>query len=187
MRIETLGIAEVKLLHLRQFGDERGFLSETYNRRRLLEAGIDLVPAQQNHSFTPRAGTLRGLHFQVPPSAQGKLVRVPHGAAFDVAVDLRRRSPSYGRHVAAVLSRAAWNQLWIPPGFAHGYLTLEPDTEVVYEIDAYYDPNCERGLDWNDPDLGISWPQVAGGPLVADRDRRWPPLANLPDGFPEAG
>jgi dTDP-4-dehydrorhamnose 3,5-epimerase len=123
-------------------------------------------------------GTVRGLHFQVPPHAQAKLLRVVRGAVFDVAVDLRQGSPSYGRHVSAVISAAAWNQIFVPVGFAHGFCTLEPDTEVIYKVSDFYAPEAERGLLWSDPALAIDWPAGAGK-VLAERDRGWPPLRDL--------
>jgi dTDP-4-dehydrorhamnose 3,5-epimerase len=133
------------------------------------------------------AGTVRGLHFQVPPRAQDKLVRVTRGSVFDVAVDLRRGAPTYGRHVAVTLSAANWEQVFIPRGFAHGYCSLEPDTEVLYKVTDYYSPEHDRGLLWNDPALGVKWPVPAEAALVSERDRRHPTLAALPDYFPGEG
>lgn len=122
---------------------------------------------------------MRGLHFQKPPHAQGKLVRVARGAIFDVAVDIRRGSPTYGRHVTAVLSAENWAQLWVPAGFAHGFCTLEPDTEVLYKVTDYYTPECDCGLRWNDPELGIEWPVKRDEAIVSDKDRSHPALADL--------
>ena len=134
---------------------------------------------QDNHSLSAAKGTVRGLHFQAPPCAQHKLVRVTRGAAFDVAVDLRRASPTYGRHASVVLSAAAWNQVLVPIGFAHGFMALEPDTEVVYKVSDYYSPAHDRGLLWNDPALGIEWPVPESGAVLSDRDRRQPRLADV--------
>lgn len=183
MKITRLAIPEVCVFEPVRHGDERGFFSETYNSKLLAEAGLTDVFIQDNHAYSARPGTVRGLHFQIPPRAQVKLVRVVRGAIFDVALDLRRNSPSYGRHVSAVISAKAWNQILIPAGFAHGLCTLEPDTEVLYKVTDYYAPECDRGVLWNDPALGIEWPEIAAGGVVSDRDRRHPPLAELPACF----
>ena len=158
MRIKELSISVVKLLTPEKYGDHRGFFSEVYSRRALAEAGIDIHFVQDNHSLSAEKGTVRGLHFQTPPFAQDKLVRVARGSVFDVAVDLRQDSPSHGRHVSVVLSAEGWNQLLVPVGFAHGFMTLEPDTEVIYKVSDYYAPEHDKGLLWNDPVLGIQWP-----------------------------
>jgi len=183
MKVERLAIPEVLLLEPKRFGDERGFFSETYSRRALAECGIACDFVQDNHSLSRQAGVVRGLHFQAPPAAQGKLVRVPRGAVLDVAVDIRHGSPTFGRHVLAVLSAENWRQMWVPPGFAHGFCTLEPDTEVLYKVDAYYDPKAERGIAWDDPALGIGWPVTAAEAVLSDKDRRLPALAELPRYF----
>ena len=146
------------MLNPRKFNDGRGFFSEVYDRRTLAEAGVCTDFVQDNHSLSTLKGTVRGLHFQTPPHAQDKLVRVVRGSVFDVAVDLRRSSPTYGRHVSVVLSSEAWNQILVPVGFAHGLMTLEPNTEVVYKVSHYYAPEHDMGLLWNDPTLGIRWP-----------------------------
>lgn len=166
-----------------KFGDHRGFFSETYNKRALAEAGLDLEFVQDNHSLSAQKGTLRGLHFQTPPFGQDKLVRVTRGAILDVAVDLRRGSPTYGQHVSAELSAENWSQLLVPIGFAHGFVTLEPDTEVLYKVTQYYSPECDRGLLWNDPDLGIPWPVAEADAILSDKDRKHPRLRDLPDIF----
>ena len=179
MQVETLAIPEVKVLIPRRFGDQRGFFSEVYNAGTLAEAGIDTEFVQDNHSFSARSGTVRGLHFQTPPHAQDKLVRVVRGAVFDVAVDLRRSSATYGRHVSVVLSAEAWNQLLIPVGFAHGFMTLEPDTEVVYKVSDHYAPDHDKGLLWNDPALGIRWPIPEEEAALSDKDREQPGFAGF--------
>jgi dTDP-4-dehydrorhamnose 3,5-epimerase len=178
-----MAIPEVRLLVPRRFEDARGFLSETYSRQRLAEAGIGDALVQENHSYSAVRGTVRGLHFQAPPFAQAKLVRVLRGAVFDVAVDIRRGSPTYGRHVAAVLSRDNWTQLYVPAGFAHGFCTLEPDTEVLYKLDAAYAPQAEGGLAWDDPDLGIDWPVATADAVLSDKDRVYPRLKDLDSPF----
>ena len=179
MQVDEFGISAVKLLIPRKHGDRRGFFSEVYNQRALAQAGIDVEFVQDNHSLSAEKGTMRGLHFQAPPFAQDKLVRVVRGAVFDVAVDLRRASPTYGRHVSAVLSAEAWNQLLVPTGFAHGFMTLEPDTEVIYKVSNYYAPEHDKGLLWNDPALGIAWPIPEADAILSDKDRGQPRLAEL--------
>jgi dTDP-4-dehydrorhamnose 3,5-epimerase len=138
---------------------------------------------QDNHVRSTQKGVLRGLHFQTPPHAQGKLVRCTRGSILDVAVDIRVGSPSYGRHVAAALSADNWAQLWVPPGFAHGYLTLEDDCEVIYKVTDYYAPECDRGLAWDDPALQITWGISAADVVLSDKDRKQPKLAEMPPAF----
>ncbi|ABC24634.1 dTDP-4-dehydrorhamnose 3,5-epimerase [Rhodospirillum rubrum] len=183
VEVTHLDIAEVKILRPAKFGDDRGFFSETYNKVALAEVGITLEFIQDNHSFSAKAGTVRGLHFQTPPFAQDKLIRVVRGALFDVAVDLRVGSPTYGQSVSAVISAAAWNQILIPAGFAHGLCTIEPDTEVLYKVSAPYSPDHDKGLLWNDPALGIEWPVSPGAAILSDKDARQPVLADLPAYF----
>ena len=184
--VESLPIPEVRIIRPKRHGDARGFFSETWSRRALAEAGIDIDFVQDNHAFSARAGTVRGLHFQTPPFAQAKLVRVVRGAIWDVAVDIRVGSPTYGRHVSAVISAKNWHQILIPVGFAHGLVTLEPDTEVLYKVSAPYAPDHDMGLLWNDPALGIDWPVAEGGAIVSEKDRRQPRLAEMPDWFDHA-
>ena len=179
MRIEESSIPAVKVLAPKKHGDHRGFFSEVYNTQALARAGIDIEFVQDNHSLSAEKGTVRGLHFQTPPFAQDKLVRVVRGAVFDVAVDLRRSSATYGRHVSAVLSAEAWNQILVPAGFAHGFMTLEPDTEVIYKVSGYYAPDHDKGLLWNDPALDIAWPIPETEAILSDKDRRQPRLAEL--------
>jgi dTDP-4-dehydrorhamnose 3,5-epimerase len=176
MQITPLEIGDVKLVEAKRFDDARGFFSEVYKRSAFAEAGLAVEFVQDNHSRSARAGTVRGLHFQLPPFAQTKLVRVTRGRILDVAVDVRRGSPTFGRHVAVELSEANWLQLLVPVGFAHGYCTLEPDTEVLYKVSAAYAPQCDAGILWNDPDLGIAWPVDAASALVSDKDRDLPRL-----------
>lgn len=177
--IGTFDIPGPLLITPRKFADERGFLSEVHNARVLepLIGAVDFV--QENHSLSELPGTIRGLHFQVPPAAQGKLVRVVRGAAYDVAVDIRTGSPMFGRFVAAILSAENWSQLWIPPGFAHGFCTLEPRTEVIYKLTSPYSSAHERGLAWDDPALAIPWPAAAGEVLLSPKDRTQPALDRL--------
>ena len=177
MKVERLAIPDVILLTPPRFGDARGFFSETYNAHRFAEAGVDAHFMQDNQSLSARKGTLRGLHCQIEPNVQGKLVRCVKGAIWDVAVDIRHGSPSYGRHVAAVLSAENWSQLWVPGGFLHGFCTLEPDTEVIYKVTADYDRGAERGVIWNDPDLNIGWPVASSEAVLSEKDTALPRLA----------
>jgi dTDP-4-dehydrorhamnose 3,5-epimerase len=180
VKIESLAIADVKLITPMKFGDERGFFSETWKDQALRDAGINAHFVQDNHAFSAARNTVRGLHFQLEPMAQDKLVRVTRGAILDVAVDVRRRSPTFGQHVTAVLSAANWAQLWVPKGFAHGYCTLEPDTEVIYKVTAYYAPAQDRGVQWDDPALGITWPVTRSAAQLSSKDTMQPTLSNAP-------
>lgn len=179
---ERRAISGLVLLEPVRHGDSRGFFSEVWSRRAMREAGIEADFVQDNHSLSREAGVLRGLHFQRPPSAQGKLVRVVRGAVLDVVVDIRQGSPTYGRHDAVELSAANWRQLWVPRGFAHGFLTLEPDTEVLYKVDAEYDRAADAGIRWDDPDLGIAWPVAT--PILSAKDAAAPRLAEIAPPFP---
>lgn len=160
--------------------DSRGFFTESYSKRQYEALGLACEFVQDNHSLSREAGTLRGLHYQLPPSAQGKLVRVLQGAIYDVAVDIRRSSPTFGKWVAVLLSASNYRQLWIPPGFAHGFCTLVPDTEVAYKVDGYYDPKTDRGIAWNDPQLAIPWP--FGQVQLSAKDETYLPLAKTDEG-----
>ena len=171
------------LLMPSKVADDRGFVSETYSFRQLEPYIGPHSFVQDNHALSQMAGTIRGLHFQIAPATQGKLVRVVRGAAYDVAVDIRVGSPTYGRYVAVELSAANWGQFWVPIGFAHGFCTLEPQTEVVYKLTGYYSPQHDRGLAWNDPSLGIPWPVVGGAASLSPRDQAQSSLANLPAYF----
>ena len=179
MQVEHLNIPDVRLLSPGKHGDRRGFFSETYNRKALAVFGIDIDFVQDNHSYSADKGTVRGLHFQTPPFVQDKLVRVARGSVFDIAVDLRQGSSTYGRHVSAVLSADAWNQILVPIGFAHGFMTLEPDTEVIYKVSNYYAPDHDKGLLWNDPALGINWPISDDEAVFSEKDGKLPRLAEL--------
>jgi len=183
MFVDPTSIPDVKLLCMRRHGDERGFFCETYSRRALREAGITCDFVQDNHSLSRPRGVVRGLHFQIPPYEQDKLVRVTRGAILDVAVDLRHGSPTFGRHVTAVITAAEATQLFVPAGFAHGFCTLEEDTEVLYKVSAYYAPAHDRGLAWDDPELAIDWPVEPDAAILSDKDRRHPSLAALPEVF----
>lgn len=184
VEVRALAIPEVKLITPRIHRDNRGFFSEAYNARAFAEqAGVTAQFVQDNHSLSADRGVVRGLHFQMAPAAQGKLVRVTRGAVLDVAVDIRAGSPTFGKHVTAVLSAANWSQMWVPVGFAHGFCTLEPDTEVLYKTTAYYAPEHDRGLLWNDPAIGIAWPVQEAEATLSPRDTRHPKLAELPECF----
>ena len=179
MDIEALAIPDVKLIRPKRFGDARGFFSEVYSRASLAAAGIATEFVQDNHSRSATIGTIRGLHFQTAPFGQDKLVRVTKGRILDVAVDLRRGSPTYGRHVSAELSAENWTQILVPIGFAHGFCTLEPDTEVLYKVSNVYAPANDGGVIWNDPDLGIEWPVNAAVAVLSDKDAKLPRLRDL--------
>ncbi|MBI0534914.1 dTDP-4-dehydrorhamnose 3,5-epimerase [Roseomonas sp. KE2513] len=178
-----LGIEGPLLLGLRRIGDLRGYFMETYSERDFRAVGVDARFVQDNQSLSARVGTLRGLHFQTPPHAQAKLVRVVRGAVLDIAVDIRRDSPGFGRHVACHLTADGAEQLYIPAGFAHGFVTLASDTEVAYKVSDHYAPECDRGIAWDDPDLGLPWPELPGGPILSEKDRTHPRLRDLPPLF----
>lgn len=179
MIVQPLTLPEVKLVVPQVFGDNRGHFSETYSFRRYADAGIDAVFVQDNHSLSVEKGTVRGLHFQTAPYAQAKLVRVARGAIFDVAVDIRPASPTFGKHVSATISASEGNQIFLPAGFAHGLMTLEPDTEVLYKVSDYYSPDHELSLLWNDPALAIGWPFDDGEVTVGAKDRAGLRFADL--------
>ena len=179
LQILPLSIPDVKSIVAPRHADARGFVSETFNQRDLAAAGIDFHSVQDNRSVSLRKGTVRGLHFQAPPFAQAKLVRVSRGSIFDVAVDIRRGSPTYGRHVSLVLNAEDGGQMLIPAGFAHGFCTLEPDTEVLYKVDHYYSKQHEAGIRWNDPALAIRWPVSPGEAVVSERDSALPLLKDI--------
>lgn len=180
--VQRTALDGVLVITPKKFGDDRGFFSETYNAKAMAEQGVTTRFCQDNHSFSATPGTLRGLHFQKSPTAQTKLVRVTRGSVLDVAVDIRTGSPTYGRHVAVELSAENWTQILVPAGFAHGFCTLVPDTEVLYKVDAPYSPDDEGGLLWSDPALGIPWPEFAGS-VTSGRDEAWPLLTELQSPF----
>lgn len=181
-QIEATAIPAVKVVTPRKFGDARGFFSEVFKASAF--AGVDdVVFVQDNHSLSAEVGVLRGLHFQSAPFAQGKLVRCARGRILDVAVDIRRGSPTYGQHVAVELSAENWRQLWVPAGFAHGFITREPMTEVLYKCTAEYAPQNDHGLAFDDPALGIDWGIDLAAAILSDKDRRHPRLADLPAYF----
>jgi dTDP-4-dehydrorhamnose 3,5-epimerase len=174
MQITATALPDVKLIEPKVYGDARGFFFESWNRRTLKAAGVDADFVQDNHSRSAR-GVLRGLHYQIE-HAQGKLVRVIAGEVFDVAVDLRRASPTFGRHVGVPLSAENRRMLWIPPGFAHGFLVVSDHAEFLYKTTDYWYPQHERTLLWSDPALGIAWP-LDGPPTLAPKDAAGVPLA----------
>ena len=178
MKTEALAIPDVKLLTPDRFRDSRGFFSETWNQERYAAAGVPGPFIQDNHAVSTDRYVVRGLHLQIGPNAQGKLVRVVRGAIWDVAVDLRVGSPTYGQHVGAELSAGNWAQIWVPPGFLHGYCTLTDETEVIYKVTAPYDRAAERGVVWNDPDLSVPWPIPLAEAILSDKDQALPRLAD---------
>ncbi|KIT15551.1 dTDP-4-dehydrorhamnose 3,5-epimerase [Jannaschia aquimarina] len=184
MRAEETDLPGVVLLHPRRFGDARGFFAETWNARTMSDLGIDAQFVQDNHSLSDRVGTVRGLHFQIPPHAQGKLVRCGRGRLFDVAVDLRRDSPTYGRWTGAELSFENGAMLWIPAGFAHGFVTREPMTEICYKCTDFYTPEAEGAVSWDS--CGIAW-GLEGEPVLNARDAAAPPLSSFETPFVMAG
>ncbi|MBO0661030.1 dTDP-4-dehydrorhamnose 3,5-epimerase [Jiella sp. MQZ9-1] len=180
LEVIPLAIPDVLEIKPRKFGDDRGFFSETYNAQRFAEAGLSMPFVQDNQSFSAARLTLRGLHYQTPPFAQDKLVRVLKGAILDVAVDIRHGSPTFGAWVALHVSAKAFNQILVPKGFAHGFLTLEPDTEVFYKVSAPYSGEHDRGIRWDDPQIGIDWPLDGGTPVLSDKDAVAPTLEETP-------
>jgi dTDP-4-dehydrorhamnose 3,5-epimerase len=177
MNVTPLTIDAVKLIVPRKFSDPRGHFAETWNRRAFAEAGIEVDFVQDNASLSRHPGTIRGLHFQTPPMAQAKLIRVVRGSVFDVAVDIRRASPTFGHSVSAMLTSEGGEQLFMPIGFAHGFCTLEPDTEVAYKASDFYSAAHDTGIAWDDPDIGIGWPLKGRDPVLSDKDKRLPRLA----------
>jgi dTDP-4-dehydrorhamnose 3,5-epimerase len=178
-----LGLDGVILVTADRFGDDRGFFSETYNKRVWQENGVDVDFVQDNHSVSSQTGTLRGLHFQTPPFAQAKLVRVTRGSVFDVAVDIRRGSPTFGKWVGATLSATQWNQLYVPAGFAHGFVTLEENTEFLYKVSAPYSKENDRSIRFDDPSFGIEWPISSGQLVLSDKDKNAPFVHDVDTGF----
>lgn len=183
MQVIPTEIPDVKVLVPRRFKDARGFFSETYNKQALRDLGIHAEFVQDNHSLSVEKGVVRGLHYQIAPMAQDKLVRVTSGAILDIAVDIRRSSPTFGKHVAAKISAEDWNQIFVPIGFAHGFITLEPNTQVIYKVSAPYSPAHERGIRWNDPELGIDWGIDEQDAVLSERDRKHPSFSLAIDVF----
>ena len=179
MDVMVLNIPEVILLRPKRHFDDRGYFCESFSRRTLAQNGINLEFVQDNHSYSRHQATVRGLHFQHPPQGQAKLVRVVKGAIFDVAVDLRRSSATYGKFVNVTLSADNGKQLFVPEGFAHGFMTLEADTEVIYKAGAYYAPELDAGIVWNDPDIGIEWPCKGSMITLSEKDKNLPRLSEF--------
>jgi dTDP-4-dehydrorhamnose 3,5-epimerase len=179
LSVHSLEIADVKLIRTKRISDSRGYFCETFQRATFAALGLASEFLQDNQSKSGRPGTVRGLHFQRPPFAQAKLVRVLRGRIFDVAVDLRRSSPSFGKHVAIELNGEGDEQLLIPAGFAHGFCTLEPDTVVFYKVDQIYSAAHDAGVNWADPALAIEWPVASAKAILSEKDRRLPMLADL--------
>lgn len=173
----------VKLIRPRRFGDDRGWFSESWSARASEHLGLPEAFVQDNHSLSRPAWVLRGLHFQIPPHAQAKLVRCVRGRIWDVAVDIRAGSPTFGKWVGAELSADNGSQLFVPVGFAHGFLTLEPDTEVEYKVTDFYSPECDGGLIWDDPDLTVGWPLAGASPILSTKDAVLPRLADFQSPF----
>ncbi|SEG19356.1 dTDP-4-dehydrorhamnose 3,5-epimerase [Jhaorihella thermophila] len=182
MQIEETPLPGVLVLTPKRFGDARGFFSESWNRRVLADHGITLDFVQDNHSLSRAVNTVRGLHYQAPPHAQDKLVRCGRGRLFDVAVDIRRGSPTFGRWFGIELSAENGRQLLIPKGFLHGFVTREPDTEICYKCTDYYAPDCDGAVRWDDPDIGIDW-GLTGDPILSDKDAAAPRLADFDSPF----
>jgi dTDP-4-dehydrorhamnose 3,5-epimerase len=183
MQVIPTEIPDVKILVPKQFKDHRGFFSEVYSTKLLRDAGINASFVQDNHSLSVEKGVLRGLHYQIAPMAQEKLIRVVRGSIVDVVVDIRRGSPTFGKHVTALVSAENWRQVLVPTGFAHGFVTLEPNTEVLYKVSAFYSPQHERGIRWNDPALGIDWGVSESEAILSGRDTQHPFLRDAQDLF----
>ncbi|WP_262296307.1 dTDP-4-dehydrorhamnose 3,5-epimerase [Microvirga sesbaniae] len=184
IEVEPTALPDVKIIRTKVFADPRGYFVETYNRKAFAAAGILDEFVQDNFSLSTGSGTIRGLHFQSAPFAQAKLVRAARGRILDVVVDLRHSSPTFGRHVAVELSAENRLQLLVPVGFAHGFCTLEPNTEVSYKVTAHYSSAHDHGLAWNDPSLGIEWPVEPSRAVLSDKDKNHPRLNELPVYFP---
>jgi dTDP-4-dehydrorhamnose 3,5-epimerase len=183
VEVLAAAIPEVKIIKPARHVDQRGFFSETYNKKALEQAGIHVEFVQDNHSLSVEKSVVRGLHYQTQPFGQDKLLRVVRGALFDVAVDLRRGSPSFGKHVSAVLSADEWNQILVPQGFAHGFATLQPNTEVIYKVSNYYSPKNDTGLFWADPELDIEWPISEAEAILSEKDKRLPRFSEVKEFF----
>jgi dTDP-4-dehydrorhamnose 3,5-epimerase len=177
--VKPMSLAGLFEIRPKRFGDERGFFSEVWSREAMVAAGFDVDWVQDNHSFSASRGVLRGLHFQGPPAAQDKLIRVSRGAIFDVAVDIRRGSPTFGRWDGTILSADEWNQMLVPKGFAHGFVTLEDNTEVQYKVSAPYRADLDRAVRYDDPAIGIEWPDVGVELTLSDKDRNAPLLSEI--------
>ncbi|BBD40175.1 dTDP-4-dehydrorhamnose 3,5-epimerase [Aminobacter sp. NyZ550] len=183
VEVSKLGLDGVCEIRVPRFDDARGFFSETWNAGKLAQAGIAVDFVQDNHSLSRERGVLRGLHFQKPPFAQDKLVRVLRGSIYDVAIDIRVGSPTFGKWVGLTVSAKEWNQILVPKGFAHGFVTLEPDTEVAYKVSAPYSQPHDRSIRFDDPDIAIDWPVAAQELILSDKDAAAPLLTDVETGF----
>jgi len=183
MKIEQTPLCGLLVLTPARVADSRGFFSEAWNRRRMAEAGLDIEFVQDNHSLSAQPNTVRGLHYQSPPHAQAKLVRCGRGRLFDVAVDIRRGSPTFGRWFGLELSFENGRQMLIPEGFLHGFVTREPDTEILYKCSDYYAPRCEGAVRFDDPDIGIDWGLEGAAPVLSDKDAAAPALVDIDPPF----
>lgn len=183
LRFSSFGIPGLIEITPRRIGDDRGYFAETFREDAFAQAAGPVHFVQENQSLSARAGTVRGLHFQSHPMAQGKLVRCVQGAIWDVAVDIRHGSPTFGQWVGVELTPQACNQLWIPAGFAHGFCTLLPDSIVTYKVTNYYSPEHDKGVLWNDPAIGVVWPDVADAQTLSGKDRVQPMLVDMPSYF----
>jgi dTDP-4-dehydrorhamnose 3,5-epimerase len=183
MNTRQFDIPDLKIIVPKRFSDPRGYFSETWSDRHFCQEIADVTFVQDNQSVSACKGTLRGLHFQKPPFAQGKLIRVVRGSILDVAVDIRKGSPTYSQHVAIKLDASEGAQLWVPPGFLHGFCTLEDETEVFYKVTSYYSPTHDAGVLWNDPDLGIPWPVDHKSVVLSAKDETHPRFRDLPHFF----
>ena len=183
LKVQSLEIAGVKLLTPARYSDDRGFFSETWNAERFRAVGIEADFVQDNHSLSLQAGTIRGLHFQAPPFAQAKLVRVLRGAIIDIAVDVRRASPTYGKWVKAELSAENGVQIFVPRGFLHGFATLTPHTEIAYKVDNYYSQECDGAVLWNDPELAIDWGTDMADAKLSQKDANAPSFKDFVSPF----
>ncbi len=183
MEVVSTWISDVKIIRPRYFHDHRGYFVETHNNKKFAECGINIEFVQDNLSYTAKQGTVRGLHFQISPFMQWKLISVVAGAIFDVAVDIRKGSPTYGKFVGTVLDSENGNQTLVPAGFAHGFVALEDETWVSYKVSDYYAPEHEKGIHWADPDIAIDWPDTGGGKILSDKDLHLPKFSDLPEYF----
>ncbi len=174
MEFKTTSLEGILILSLEKHGDHRGFFSETYNAFELKKVGMNISFVQDNQSLSEKAGTLRGLHYQAPPFAQDKLIRVTRGSIMDIAVDIRKGSPTFGNYIAEIISAEKWNQILVPKGFAHGFVTLEDSTEVIYKVSDYYAPDFDFGIKWNDPDLAIDWGVDEASVVISKKDQNQP-------------
>lgn len=183
MIFKDLQIPDLKLFTPKKFYDERGFFSETYNRSLFEQNGSKIQFVQDNHSLSLEKWTIRGFHYQIPPYAQDKLVRVISGAILDIAIDIRKGSPTFGKHVEVELNASSWNQFLVPIGFAHGFVTLKKNTEVLYKVSNFYSPNHDRGINWQDQSLDIQWPMKIDEALVSEKDKKLPRLHEIVSPF----